>query len=37
MTITQYEYALPSKYARSLDDTCAGFLHDAPACVPLAH
>lgn len=32
-TITQYEYPLPSKYARALDDTCPGFLRDALSCI----
>jgi hypothetical protein len=30
--ITQYEYPLRSKFARALDDTGPGFLHDALAC-----
>jgi hypothetical protein len=31
--ITQYEYPLPDKYVRALDDTCPGFLRDALSCV----
>jgi hypothetical protein len=32
-TITQYEYPIPSKFARALEDTGHGFLRDALACV----
>jgi hypothetical protein len=31
-TITQYEYPLPAKYIRALNDTGPGFLRDAYAC-----
>lgn len=31
--ITQYEYPIPSRFAVALEDTCAGFLHDAGACI----
>jgi hypothetical protein len=31
--ITQYQYPILSKFERAQDDTLAGFLHDAQACV----
>jgi hypothetical protein len=33
MTITRYEYPLPSKFAKAAADVAPGFLRDAQACI----